>query len=64
MVHDFLRQKQEEDPERFREVCQDFPVLSGRQWRRIRERETPLTPSIALEHGVESGYSEDDNVEW
>jgi hypothetical protein len=60
MVQDFLREAEENDPQHFKDVCKRNPVLSGRQWRRIREREVRLTPQIASEFGIDSDYRDED----
>lgn len=61
MVQDFFKQVAVERPEQYKDVCKRNPVLSGRQWRRIRERETRLTPVIAGELGIDTGYYEDED---
>jgi hypothetical protein len=63
MVHDFFLKAAQENPERFQEVCKRNPVLSGRQWRRIHEKETRLTPTLAGELGIETSPNDDDSYE-
>lgn len=41
-VKAFIRQAQANDPERYREVCDAYPVLSEFQLRSRRKRELPL----------------------
>lgn len=59
LVHSFFREQQSRNPKRFEEVCKRNPVLSGRQWQRVREKETRLTAALSEEMGIESGYDEE-----
>ena len=42
-VHEFMKQCQRDNPEQYARVCEQFPIIGNRQWRRIREREVPYT---------------------
>jgi len=57
----FFRKAEKERPKEYAEVCKRHEVLSGRQWRKIREREVPLTASLATSLGIET--SSDDYIE-
>ena len=39
LVNEFFAQEALRDPQQYRDICQRYPVLSAKQWRRIRENE-------------------------
>jgi hypothetical protein len=66
----FLRKCREDDPQRYADVCDKYPTISGRQQRRINQREIPvgllgvqpafIHPRTAEKYGVESVYADDE----
>ncbi len=58
-VAEFIEKCKRENPEKVAEIFEKYPTISGRQWRRIADREVPLTPALAEEIGIESGYEGD-----
>ena len=57
-VQEFLRGCAWRDPENYAKVCRSYPVLSGRQWKNIRQHEVPYTVSE-----IEDLYSSDAKLE-
>jgi hypothetical protein len=60
-VEAFFRQKQEEDPEKYREVCDKYPTQTHARQRVVRRREVTvgllgLSPSrISLSNAIKYG---------
>lgn len=40
-VIEFLRKAEQQDPEKFKEICDKYPVLNRQQWSAIEKREKP-----------------------
>jgi hypothetical protein len=70
-VAQFLRYCQQNDPEKFKEVCKKYPVLSNHQWQTIGAREinvglvglgpTHIPNHIAADNNIESPIRESDS---
>ena len=71
LVREFFEKRRLEDPEGFQRICRQYPTLSRRQERRIRDHElcefgllglqpTPFDPSVAAKHGLESVYEQEE----
>lgn len=41
-AHEFFEMMKKENPEKYAEVCEEYPVLSMRRIRTIRSREFPI----------------------
>ena len=58
-VREFFRQQERDHPSHYAAVCEYTPILSGRKWKQIREKEVPLTPALSVALGIDSGDDED-----
>ena len=64
LVQAFLAEKEAEDPERYAEVCEKYPVLTPRQWRTVREKEvsfSDLTRRDGARYGEDGDQDDWDN---
>jgi hypothetical protein len=61
LVQGFFADKQAEDPEGFAALCERYPVLSPRQWRTIREKETSFS-DLSRREAQRYGEDGDDNM--
>lgn len=69
-VNAFFERCRAEDPERFREVCEKYPCLTRKMFRRIRRSErtvgllglqpASIPQGVAEEYGYESIYEEEE----
>ncbi len=56
-VKEFFDTCKETEPERFKQVCDKYPTISGRQWARIRAKEFTVGDSEDVMRIVEGGYN-------
>jgi hypothetical protein len=68
-VLEFLEKCKTEQPDKYQEVCDRYPTISARQWKKIHEREESrgllglqpayISPETAETYGFESVYEEE-----
>jgi len=56
-VQEFLKKAKADDPDRFKEVCDKYPVLTAKKWKAIRQRE--ITVGLNVEDQL-YGKEQDD----
>lgn len=70
LVEAFMRMKRREEPEKFREVTEKYPVVTASKRQTQMENEIPvgllglqpsaISPEIAHKYGLESRYDQED----